>query len=198
MHTVQTHAATQSFVALNHKHEEEVIERRMPLLIDWLLKAAKRKGDSKAELACHLGVNYGYLHQLHTGQRQIENISPDFCRQCARYLDIPPVAVMVAAGRIQMSDFLMPEVSRTPVNQLIEGLERIAADPLVGCLMPSEVWDVPDSVKALLIALYEDSTQQELFPARELPMIFRGLQDAALQMAHIEVDAEAEFQQEKA
>ena len=68
---------------------------------------------------------------------------------------------------------------------LIEG--PADADPLVGCLMPKEVWDAPDSVKQLLVALYEDATKQELMPTRQLPVLFRGLQDAAVVLA--EADA---------
>lgn len=166
---------------------------RLPRLMDWLYQSAARRGESKADVARHLGVTYGYLNQLATGIRQTENITSDFCRACARYLEIPAVAVMVAAGRIRMTDFLLPEASRAPVGQLVAGLERIAADPLVGCLMPPETWDVPDSVKGLLIALYEDATQQELFPPRSLPRLFQGLQDATLVMAEQEAANEADY-----
>lgn len=154
--------------------------RHLPRLIDWLYQAAARRNETRSEMARQLGVTYGYLNQLATGMRAVENITADFARSAARYLDIPAVAVMVAAGRIRMEDFLLPEQSRTPTRQLAEGLQRIAADPLVGALLPDEAWDVPDSVKGLLIALYEDATKRELFPPRQLPMILQGLQDATL------------------
>lgn len=161
--------------------------RQTPRLIDWLYCTAAARGQTKAEMASHLGVTFGYIRQLATGVRLVEQVSGEFCRACAEYLDIPPVAVMLAAGRITLSDFLMPEVERAPGWQLTAGLERIAADPLVGCLMPPEVWDAPDSVKQLLVALYEDATKQELMPTRQLPVLFRGLQDAAVVLA--EADA---------
>lgn len=159
---------------------DEVRKQQMPRLIDWLYRTAAARGQTKAEMSQAIGVTFGYVRQLATGVRLVEQVSGDFCRACANYLDIPPVAVMLAAGRITLQDFLMPEVERAPGWQLTAGLERIAADPLVGCLMPQEVWDTPDTVKQLLVALYEDATKQELMPTRELPMIFRGLQDAAL------------------
>lgn len=163
--------------------------QQMPRLIDWLYRTAAARGQTKAEMSQQIGVTFGYVRQLATGVRLVEQVSGDFCRACANYLDIPPVAVMLAAGRITLQDFLMPEVERAPGWQLTAGLERIAADPLVGCLMPQEVWDAPDSVKQLLVALYEDATKQELMPTRQLPVIFRGLQDAALVLAEAEADA---------
>ena len=167
--------------------------QQMPRLIDWLYRTAAARGQTKAEMSQQIGVTFGYVRQLATGVRLVEQVSGDFCRACANYLDIPPVAVMLAAGRITLQDFLMPEVERAPGWQLTAGLERIAADPLVGCLMPQEVWDAPDSVKQLLVALYEDATKQELMPTRQLPVIFRGLQDAALVLAEADSANDAEY-----
>lgn len=167
--------------------------QQMPRLIDWLYRTAAARGQTKAEMSQHIGVTFGYIRQLATGVRLVEQVSGDFCRACAAYLDIPPVAVMLAAGRITLQDFLMPEVERAPGWQLTAGLERIAADPLIGCLMPQEVWDAPNSVKQLLVALYEDATKQELMPTRQLPVIFRGLQDAALVLAEADAANDAEY-----
>lgn len=167
--------------------------RQLPRLMQWLYQAAARRGETKGDVARHLGVTYGYLNQLSTGLRSTRNITSDFCRACARYLEVPTVAVMLAAGRIQLEDFLVPEAGNSAQAQLARGLERIAADPLVGCLMPPETWDAPDRVKALLISLYEQATQQELFPPRSLPLLFQGLQDAALLIAQQDCANEAEF-----
>ncbi|RJX30878.1 MAG: hypothetical protein C4516_09045 [Oxalobacter sp.] len=150
-----------------------------PRLIAWLNRRAALNGDMKKEMAQQLGVTYPYIHQLTTGFRSLENISSHFARACGRYLGIPPVAVMLAAGCIKVEDFLMPEAIGQSPCYLAEGLERIATDPMLGALMPAEAWDAPDSVKTLLVALYEEATQQELFPQRELPGIFRGMMDAA-------------------
>lgn len=167
--------------------------RQLPRLMQWLYQAAARRGETKGDVARHLGVTYGYLNQLSTGLRSTRNITSDFCRACARYLEVPTVAVMLAAGRIQLEDFLVPEAGGAQGKQLARGLERIAADPLVGCLMPPETWDAPDRVKALLISLYEQATQQELFPPRSLPQLFQGLQDAALLIAQQDCANEAQF-----
>lgn len=158
--------------------------RQLPRLMQWLYHAAASRGDTKADLARNLGVTYGYLHQLSSGVRQTCNITSDFCRACARYLRMAPVSVMVAAGRIRPEDFITATPRPGSHAALAAGLERIAADPLVGGLMPPEVWDAPDSVKALLLALYEDATQQELFAPRPLPLCLQRLQQAAIEVAH--------------
>lgn len=167
--------------------------QQVPRLIDWLYRTAAARGQTKAEMSQQIGVTFGYVRQLATGVRLVEQVSGDFCRACAKYLDIPPVAVMLAAGRITLQDFLMPEVERTPGWQLAAGLERIAADPLIGCLVPPEVWDAPNSVKQLLVALYEDATKQELMPTRDLPVILRGLQDAAVVLAEADAANDADY-----
>ena len=126
-----------------------------------------------------------------SGLRSLETMSTALSRTCASYLGVPPVAVMLAVGRIQTLDFLLPEPERSLTMQLNAGLERIAADPLVGCLMLPEIWDIPDAAKGLLIALHEDATQQELFPPRRLPMLLQGLQDAALVLNGLDADMAA-------
>lgn len=174
------------------RKDDEVQIRQLPRLMQWLYKAAAERGESKIELARKLRITYGYLAQLASGVRSVETINASLSRSCAQYLGVPPVAVMLAAGRIQAVDFLLPEAGRSPILQLNAGLERIAADPLFGCLMPAAVWDVPDSVKSLLIALHEDATQQELFPPRRLPMLFQGLQDAAVALEDMDAANDAE------
>lgn len=179
MTSITTEAQSDASVT-EPRRADETEMHRLPRLIDWLYKAASARKESKLEMARQIGVSYGYLAQLASGLRSMEGVTADFCRATARYLGIPPVTAMLAAGRLNSFDFLMPESGESPSGQLNEGLERIASDPLVGCLMPAEVWDAPDSVKSLLVALHEEVTQRELFPPRRMLSLFQGLQDAAL------------------
>ena len=167
--------------------------RPLPRLMQWLYQAAASRGDTKADLARSLGVTYGYLNQLSTGLRETRNITSEFCRACAQYLRIPAVSVMVACGRIRPEDFVGPAPRPGSRQALALGLERIAADPLVGGLMPPEAWDAPDAVKALLVALYEDATQQELFAPRPLPLFLQQLQEAAIEVARQDCANDAQF-----
>lgn len=187
--------ATGSPIVFSHgsypedSHESKAVHalRRTPRLISWLYQTAAMQNESMGDLAQKLQVSEAYLAQLASGHRSTAEASPDFCRAAGRYIGIPAVAAMVAANRIRASDFLMPEAGLSQAMQLNAGLDRIAADPLVGALMPQAAWDVPDTVKTMLIALYEDATHQDLFPQRQLPGLIRALQDAT---GHLE-DTEA-------
>ena len=161
-------------------HEARTVHalRRTPRLISWLYQTAVMRNESVPDLAQKLQVSDAYLAQLASGHGSTAEVTPDFCRAAGRYIGIPAVAAMVAANKIHASDFLMPEAGLSQAMQLNAGLDRIAADPLVGGLMPQAAWDVPDTVKAMLIALYEDATHQDLFPQRQLPALIRALQDA--------------------
>jgi hypothetical protein len=151
---------------------------RTPRLISWLYQTAAIRNESLLDLAHKLQVSDVYLAQLASGQRSTAEATPDFYRAAGRYIGIPAVVAMVSANRIRASDFLMPEAGLSQAMQLNAGLDRIAADTLLGGLMPQEAWDVPDTVKAMLIALYEDATHQDLSPQRQLPALIRALQDA--------------------
>jgi hypothetical protein len=163
-----------------------------PRLIQWLFKKAEQRGHSRHELARFLGITYGELMTYATCAREIVGLKTPSVRTIAHYLELPPAAIWLLAGKLSVTDFLMPEPSRAPVHQLIEGVQRIASDPIVGPLVPPEVFDVPDSVKALLCALYEDATTQELFPPTRLPMLLQGLQDAAIAIGDEDVANDAD------
>ena len=190
--TDSTHSsAAQSILSTTQKDMQSMpaeMPYQGPRLIQWLYKKAALNGHTKVVLARELGVTYGYIAQLSNGLREVHNISDQFARECAKYLGIPAVAVMLVSDKVTLLDFALPESSRKPVHQLMEGLQRISDDPLLGCLVPAEIWDAPDSVKALLIALYEDATQQEILPPRRLPALLQGLQEAALELAKMDAD----------
>jgi transcriptional regulator with XRE-family HTH domain len=148
------------------------------VLIGWLFREANARGQHLSEMARELGVTYGYIHQLRTGVRKVEGISPCVTQAVARYLQVPAVLVMVAVGRIRTEDFVVPTVSRAAC--LKQGLRQVEADPLFGCVMPQSLWTASDELKQFVLALYADATQTELFPQRGLPMMLQDLQRAAL------------------
>ncbi|MBB5217643.1 hypothetical protein [Parapusillimonas granuli] len=162
-----------------------------PRLVQWLYRKAELRGHSRHELARQLGITFGELMTFSSGAREMTGLKNPSVRTIAHYLELPPAAVWLLAGKLSATDFLMPDASLAPVEQLIEGVQRIAQDPVVGPLVPPEVFDVPDSVKALLCALYEDATTQELFPPRRLPMLLQGLQDAAIALDEEDAQAKA-------
>jgi len=176
--------------------ENETQTRPLPRLMERLYREAAARGHGRQALAHHLGVTVGYLRQLASGTRETRHVSTDFSRSCAQYLDIPPVAVMLAAGRLDLRDFRMPPSTRAPGWHLSSGLRRMAADPLVGCLMPNEVWDAPTPVQQMLVALYDArmqgaSNRDRTQPVRHIPLLLQALQDAALVLADADASVAA-------
>jgi len=165
-----------------------------PRLMRWLDARARQNGHKQVDVARALGVTYGYLAQLRSGIRATSQISVSFARACAVYLDVPAALVLLAADRLSAADFCEPGFagsgapgSSAPASAAVsaavmlrKGLERMAADPWVGCLMPAEVHDAPVAVQQLLLALYEDATQTELFAQRRRPQLFWSLSDACI------------------
>ncbi|MCL5969568.1 MAG: helix-turn-helix transcriptional regulator [Betaproteobacteria bacterium] len=176
--------------------DSETRPRRLPRLMAQLYREAAARGHSRQALAGYLGVTVGYLSQLASGTRETRHISTDFSRSCAQYLDVPPMAVMLAAGRLDLRDFRMPQTTRAPGWHLSSGLQRMAADPLVGCLMPEEVWDAPAPVQQMLVALYDarmqgTANQDHTRPLRHIPLLLQALQDAALVLADADASVAA-------
>lgn len=148
-------------------------------LIQRLYRKAAVLGHTRHELAREVGMTHGELMTFANGARQLTNLPVSNLRLIAHYLKVPTVAVWLLAGKLSSKDFMMPEPDGGAV-QLMDGIQRIAEDPIIGPLVPVEAFTVPDSVKALLCALYEDATTQELFPPKRLPLLLQGVQDAAV------------------
>lgn len=148
-------------------------------LIQRLYRKAAVFGHTRQELAREIGMTYGEFMTFVSGARQLTNLPGSNLRQMAHYLKVPTIAVWLLAGKLSANDFMMPEQDDGAVL-LMDGIQRIAQDPMIGPLVPPEAFTAPDSVKALLCALYEDATTQELFPPKRLPLLLQGVQDAAV------------------
>lgn len=149
-----------------------------------LLRAANLRGHQLGEMASELGVTYGYIAQLRNGHRAVQHISRQFARAVANYLsksfgqDIPPILVLLIAGRIRIEDWL--PVGEAGNERLRRGLERIASDPVVGGVMPAEIWHCEPSVQQLVVSLYDEVSAQDSFAHRKLPDLLDSLLQAAI------------------
>lgn len=190
--TVQAVLNTSAAALMGKTHATEPA-MAVPRLVRWLDVQARRNGHKRADTARTLGVTYGYLTQLRSGVRATSQISIDFARACAAYLNLPAALVLIAADRLSAADFCEPSMPRQSLEATLkEGLARMADDPWVGCLMPPEVHDAPVAVQQLLLALYEDATQSELFTQRRQPQLFWGLSDACIVADEMDADAQAD------
>ena len=157
-------------------------------LIGWLLDECNRRGQMQQEMARELGVTCGYINQLRSGLRKTEHISRDFAVSCARYLGVPPVAVMIVSGRVSMQDFVSPTQSPELVMQ--RAFDAMLADPAVRAALPLDVSSLDAEARKALVLLYSDTLGHDVLGLRELPETVRWLQRAAV----IHDESEAELQ----
>lgn len=156
-------------------------------LMGWLFDEALARGHQQQELARHLGVTVGYLHQLRNGLRQVNHISHDFAAACASYLMVPAIVVKLVSGLIRMSDFAWPNVSE---QELVErAFKRLRADPVVMAALPESLDSLSYDARRALVILYSEVSCQDFFALREVPEAVRWLQRAAV--VHNESEADA-------
>jgi transcriptional regulator with XRE-family HTH domain len=159
--------------------DAEELERPGSTLLAWLLKTANARGHKLHELAAQLGVTYGYIAQLRSGQRKTIHISQQFVETCAKYLQVPSIAIKVASGQIAARDFVFPADDFE--RRLDSALEHIQSDPLLGSWMPARVRQLDVDVKAFLVLCYQEATGLDLIAEhRALPQIIGDLQLAAV------------------
>ncbi|MDC8787108.1 hypothetical protein [Roseateles koreensis] len=90
-------------------NSEPASAQSAPLLIRLIRDAARRQGRTIEQIAADLNVTPGYLHQLSSGIKQIQNVGVDFVQSAAQLLQLPPVIVMMLAGTIRPIDWLAPD-----------------------------------------------------------------------------------------
>lgn len=155
-----------------------------------LLKAANIRGHQLGEMARALGVTYGYIAQLRFGHRDTQHISRDFAMSVARYLSesfgkpVPPILVMLIAGRIRIEDWL--PAGEVGNEQIRRGLERLASDPVVGGMMPKNVWNADPEVQQYLLSLYSEVSSDGAMGGNRLPGLLEELLNAAVVLDDVE------------
>ncbi|BBP00602.1 helix-turn-helix domain-containing protein [Sulfuriferula nivalis] len=139
-----------------------------PSLIEVLEEAAKRKGLNKQQLALALGVTYSYYAQLKSGLRDTKQISDSFAEQCARFLGVPRIKVLLSAGKITASDFY--EVASEDEFRLNvwKALDFIKADTDWGPYFPYQLLNAEADpvIQQFVVLLYEKATGKVLLGER--------------------------------
>jgi len=137
------------------------------VLLETLARAANAKGQQLVALAKALGVTYGYLAQLRNGHRQVANISEKFAQSCARYLNVPGIAVKLMAGRVGLQDFVLP--GELEAKRIEQGLQHLSQDPLLGGFVPASLGEQPEDVKLFILMLYGEVSGCESFGYARIP-----------------------------
>lgn len=146
-------------------------------LISWLEDDANKRGHNFKELAESLGVTMGYVLQLRSGIRRVQDITHDFCVSCANYLGIPPIAVKVLAGVVRLSDFLSP--AQTEEEVIERAIRKIQDDPVIRQAVPMDLTVMPLAAKKALVLMYTETSMQDVLGLSELPEIVHWCQRAA-------------------
>ena len=146
-------------------------------LVGWLVDEARRRGLGMQDMANEVGVTVGYISQLRTGRRPIENVSREFVYACAGFLGVAPVVVMVVAGCIRLSDFSPPDVSEG--ERLDRTLHAALADPRLRAAFPEALPLLAPDAKRALVLMYSALSGQDFMRFSELPDSVRWLRRAA-------------------
>lgn len=144
-------------------------ELRRPgaVLLGLLIEAANNQGYGTSELAEELGVTYAYLAALRNGKNPIPKIGDELVDRIAAFLQLPKVAVMLAAGQLHPQDFYQqPDIVR---HHLMPALKFIQSDSQFGRLLPPSVFNAEPALQHLIITLYEQATGRTLIPTRINP-----------------------------
>jgi transcriptional regulator with XRE-family HTH domain len=135
------------------------LERSGSALLAMLLAAATHKQLQLQDLALKLGVTYSYLAQLRSGYRQVVNVSEDFLTRAAEFLEVPRMAVLLASGRVKLSDFYAtPHIE----DKIEPALRFIQADGELGAAMPATVFMQDKDIQLFIIDLYQKATHRNL------------------------------------
>lgn len=147
-------------------------------LIGWLFDEARLRNQNLKEMSQELGVTFGYINQIRSGQRHAQNMSQKMTKACADYLGVPPIVVMLLSGAISMKHFVLRHESE---EQLIDRtIRKIQNDPQVRQSVPERLLDLPLNAKKAMVAMYGEVAGFDIFNVGRLPTILNGLQRAAI------------------
>lgn len=132
-------------------------------LMGALLACASQRGHTLEQLGNELGVTYGYLSQLRSGVRPVGGIRIKVARQCARYLGIAPIKVLMMSGKLDEQDFMDPADDRR--SQLIAALDAIYGDARWGQFITESLKDADEKIQRAVVRMFEEATDTQLLPA---------------------------------
>lgn len=143
----------------------EELARPGGTLLALILEAANTRGLSTRRLAPEfLGVTYSYFAGLRNGTKEIPKIGDAVITKTARFLGLPKVVVMLAAGQLKLEDFYQnPEIVQT---HLLPALQFIQRDPEIGSYMPASVFTAEPALQQFIVALYEKAHSKTLIPSK--------------------------------
>ena len=148
-----------------------------------LLARANELGQQLHEMAASLHVSYGYISQLRSGLKRTKDVSDEFTTACAKYLDVPRLQVMLAAGKVKPEDLY--EDPYDAARSVPRAIEVIAKDTQYGSLMPPQLRQASYELQFFVVTLFEAARGVKLIPgqhsASEMARAIAALQSSANQ-----------------
>lgn len=124
-------------------------------LLRLLIAEATRKGDTLQSLSSQLGITYTRLTQWRRKQSQMKNAHRSVHIQAAKYLELPPVIVLILAGVVSLPDFIYP--GREPLQfRLLREFDAMRQDPLFAGFFPSELTSTSETVQVFVAFMYSE------------------------------------------
>ena len=125
--------------------------------------AARRMGIHEAARAA-LGVSPSHFANLRSGDKDVTQLGEERIARAARFLGIPKVSVMLAAGQLRIEDF---HSEPDKVNgQLQPALRFILADPELSPYLSPAILKADATVQQAFVLLYERATGRVLIRGR--------------------------------
>jgi transcriptional regulator with XRE-family HTH domain len=159
-------------VAWSGNLDEEEIARPGGLLLAALIRCANERRMQLNDMARELGVTYGYVNQLRSGIRNVNQVSDDFALACARYLGVPRLTVLMLAGRITPQDVF--ESQEMMASEVGRAMAYIYEDPEWGHLITPEMRNTAIESQYVIVRLYEKATGKALMKGHLDPTILTG------------------------
>lgn len=147
-------------IAWSGNLDEEEITRPGGLLLAALIRCANERRMQLNDMARELGVTYGYVNQLRSGIRSVNQVSDDFALACARYLGVPRLTVLMLAGRITPEDVF--ETQDMMASEVGRAMAYIYEDPEWGHLVTPEVRNTSIESQYVIVRLYEKANDKVL------------------------------------
>jgi len=140
--------------------DEGELSRPGGLLLAALISCANERRQQLQDMARELGVTYGYINQLRNGIRNVSQVSDDFALQCARYLAVPRLTVLMMSGRVSPEDVF--EHKEMMAAEISRAMSYICDDPQWGHLVTPELRKASLESQYVLVRLYEQAAGKRL------------------------------------
>lgn len=171
---MNTPTHSKSKQAPSHAKKRNKLTSTRPTLIRLIEREAEIRSITLKEAAEELGICYGYLHHLGTGQRPTDGVSRKFTTRCAKFLRTPHIAILMLAGVIKPTDWTPAEM--TEEEMLCAGFLRMLEHPAGKALVGIDFQALPMSVQSWMLQMFSEHYGIDVFQTVPLLSLLGSLE----------------------